>query len=90
MTARNIGPSQSNFGAKGTDMGDFLLRHFVGNDENDSIAFCGRDQREPQASIAGSSFDDRASGRELTVPLRCFDHRKCDPILDRAGRVLIF
>src|SRR5438874_12339157 len=90
MTTRDIGPGQSNFSAKCTDVGDFLLRHFVRDDENDAVAFCGRDQRETEPGVAGGSFDDCAARRKLTVALRRLDHGKCDPVLDRAGWILIF
>ena len=44
MTARNIGTREPHFRAERTHMRDFFLRHFVGDDKDDAIAFRARDQ----------------------------------------------
>ena len=39
MATRDVGPRQPHFGAERTHMRDFFLRHFVGNNKDDAVAF---------------------------------------------------
>ena len=71
-------------------MKNFFLRHFVGNNEQDTITFRARDQRETKTGVAGGSFDDGAARLQFSFLLRGFNHRQCDTVFDRAGRILIF
>ena len=50
----------------------------------------GRDQRQPQARVAGGGFDDGRAGADFALALGRFDHRAADAVFDRAARVLVF
>src|SRR2546430_7024338 len=43
---------------------DLLLAHLVGDDQQQPIALLCRDQRQPQAGVAGRGLDQRATGLE--------------------------
>src|SRR5204863_437527 len=49
-----------------------------------------RRQRQAQAGVAGSRFNDGAARLDLTVAFGRFDHAQADAILDRTGGVVAF
>jgi hypothetical protein len=64
-----------------------LEAHALGHDQDQFIAFDRRDHRKADSGVARGRLDDRAARLELTAPLRVFDHRERDSILDRAARI---
>ena len=89
MPAGHVASRQANFRAERADVGDFLLRHLVGNDEDDAITLRAGDEGEAEAGVARGRLDDRAAGLQLPIALRRLDHRERDAVLDRAGRILV-
>eukprot|EP00315_Gephyrocapsa_oceanica_P036454 CAMPEP_0185440860 /NCGR_PEP_ID=MMETSP1365-20130426/40999_1 /TAXON_ID=38817 /ORGANISM="Gephyrocapsa oceanica, Strain RCC1303" /LENGTH=427 /DNA_ID=CAMNT_0028046285 /DNA_START=180 /DNA_END=1464 /DNA_ORIENTATION=- len=53
------------------------------------VALGGRHHRQPDAGVARRGLDNGGTRRvDIAALLRLFDHRECDPVLDRAARVL--
>src|SRR5439155_25278821 len=50
------------------------------------LELCDEGERDPR--VAARRLEQLATGLELAQRLCVLDHRKCDPILDRAGRIL--
>ena len=68
---------------------DLLLAHLVGDDQQQPIALLCRDQRQPQAGVAGRGLDQRATGLEGAGALGGLNEIQADAILDRAARILV-
>ncbi len=70
-------------------MRNFLLRHFVGNDQQHAITFCSGDERQTEARVASGCLDHRAPQLQFSLSLGRFDHGKRNSVLDRAGGILV-
>ena len=85
ITARIVrldgGGADNHFGAEGLEQVHFFLGLLVGDGEDHLVAAHGRDQRQAQAGIAGSAFDDRAAGLEQALALGFVDHGDADAVL---------
>ena len=64
-----------------------LLALGVGDHDQRAIAARARDQREPDAGVAGGAFDHQAAGLELAAPLRLQDHLAGRAVLHRAAGI---
>ena len=51
------------------------------------IALLRRDQREPEAGVAGGRLDERVARLDVAALLGLLDHRDADAVLDRAARI---
>ena len=71
------GGADDHFGAEGFEQIDFFARLFVGDGEDDFVAAHAGDERQAQAGVAGSAFDDRAAGLEFAGAFGFFDHGRC-------------
>ncbi len=89
VTAGDVRARHPHLGAERAHVGDFFLRHLVGNNENAAVAFGAGDQSQAETGIAGSRLDDRAARLQFSIAFRRLDHRESDAILDRAGRILV-
>ena len=76
-------------GPHGLQVKDLLLAHLVGNDEEQPVALLARNQRKPQAGIAGGGLDQRAARLDKAGALGGFDEIEADAVLDRAAGVLV-
>jgi hypothetical protein len=79
MTLVHIGARQNHFGTHGLELLDFFCAHFIRHH-----------QRQTEAGIACSGFNDGAAGTQLTAALCRFYHRQCYPVFDRPTRILAF
>ena len=89
MALADVGARQAHLGAERAQMQHLLLAHLVGHDEDDAIALLRGDQGEPEAGIAGGRLDHRSAGPERSLALGGLDHGKPDPVLDRAGGIIV-
>ena len=89
MTARDIGPRHPHFGAECAHVRDFFLRHLVGNDQDNAIAFRAAISARPRPVFPAVASIIVPPGSQFPIALGRFDHRERDTILDRAGRILV-
>ena len=73
--------SDHDIGAQRFQVTRFLNRSFVGHHKDALVTLYRRDDRQPDASIAGSRFDDCAAGFQNACAFRCLNHRHADAIL---------
>ena len=85
----HIGAGQTDFGAQGLEVENFLATHLVRHHQQHAIALLSSYQGQAQAGIAGSGFDDGATRLQLATAFRSLDHGQGDAVLDRAAGVLI-
>ncbi len=82
MTARHVRTRDADFGAERAHVEDFFLGHFIGNDEQDAIAFRTGNERETEAGVASGCLDHRAAGLQFSFALSRLDHGERDAVLD--------
>ena len=81
------GGADDYFGAKGFKQVNFFARLLVGDSEDDFVAAHAGDERESQAGVAGSPFDDGAAGLEFAGAFGFFDHGDADAVFYRAAGI---
>jgi hypothetical protein len=75
MAARHVRTGDSHFSAERFHMRDFFLRHFIGNHQQDAVAFRAGNQRKTQTGVPCCGFNDGAAGPQFPFVLRRFNHR---------------
>ncbi len=84
----DVAAGHHHFGTERFEVEDFLLAHFVGNNQDQAVAFARCDERQGDTGVAGRGFDEHAAGGELPAALGGFDHRAADAVFDRAAGIL--
>src|SRR5216683_6614207 len=90
MTARHIRAGKPDLRTERADMRDFFLRHLVGNDQDDAVAFRAGDQGEAESGVAGGRLNDGPARLKFSLVFCGFDHGERNTVFDRARRILIF
>ena len=62
-------------------------RHLLGHHAHEPVAARARDEREPDARVAGGRLDDRVAGAQDAPALGVEHDRERDAVLDAAARV---
>ena len=75
--------------AQGFQIARLFDRGFVGHHKNALVTFYGRGDRQADAGIARSGFDDRPAGFQFTFALCRINHRDADAILHGETRIEI-
>ncbi len=88
MAMRHVRAGQAHVGAHGAQVLDLLLRHLVGNDQQDVVALLLADQGQGQAGVARRGLNDGAARFQPARLLSRLDHRQGDAVLDGAAGVL--
>ncbi|MNE18208.1 hypothetical protein D3C80_1112300 [compost metagenome] len=88
VAVRHVRTGQAHIGAHGAQVLDLLLRHLVGDDQQDVIALLLADQGQGQTGVARRRLDDGAARLQPARVFSRLDHRQGDAVLDRAAGVL--
>src|ERR1700690_135591 len=67
-----------------------FCRHRIRHSKYKPVSFDGGYHCKADSRIATCWFDDSSSWLQISIPLCCFNHRICDPVLDRSARVASF
>src|SRR5260370_1206833 len=73
VAASHIRPGDPHFRAESSYVRNFFLRHLVWDHQQDAIAFCAGNERQPQTGIPCGSLHDRAARLQISLSLGRFD-----------------
>jgi hypothetical protein len=72
----DIRPGQHDFGTHRAQVEDLFPAHLVRDHQQQLVALLLRDQRQPDAGVAGGAFDQGVAGGDLPGLLGRVDHRQ--------------